>query len=218
MKKIETFVPPPFKLTPLFRAPIQFFRFQWSKLRARLRNDVSLLAVKWSSPRGGKRWYNRSFKLKKKSVCPTAMALHKQMYSAFAEGDVQKLREICCDGIYDSFRARIGGRKRGETMSWELVQYKGSPKVVSDRMAQIPGAEGAALRQAVVRIRSRQKLERHLSGKGVEGGGEKDVVEYVVVQSKMEKWRAGEWKVWGTTTETTLKDVERWQRIAKGLE
>lgn len=217
MKRIETFVPPPFKLTSVFRNPVTFFRFRWNQVRARLRNYVSLLQVKWSSPRGGKRWYHRAVKLQKKSVRPTAVALHKQMYTAFAEGDVPKLREICCDGIYDSFVARIGARKKGQKVVWELVRYNGSPKVVGDRMAQIPGTDGAALRQAVVRIRSRQKLERHVSGKGVEGGGEKDVVEYFVVQNKMEKWQTGEWKVWGTTKETTLKDVERWQRIAKGL-
>ena len=155
--------------------------------------------------------------MERKKVSPTAIALHKQMYSAFADGDVQKLREICTDGVFDSFRARIGGRKRGERIVWELVKYNKSPRVVSDRMAIIPGTNGSALRQAVVRISSQQKLTRLLGGKQVEGSGEaRDVLEYVVIQSKADKWKPEEWRVWGTTKETTLKDVEIWQKREHG--
>ncbi len=81
--------------------------------------------------------------------------------------------------------------------------------------------EGAAIRQAVVRICSRQKLTRWTSGKGggkreivPSSGKEKDVVEYVVLQQKYEAWRPGDWQIWGTTGETTLQDLEEWDRRA----
>lgn len=45
-------------------------------------------------------------------------------------------------------------------------------------------------------------------------GKEKDVVEYVVVQRQYEGWREGEWRIWGTTKETTLDDVEEWEKRA----
>ena len=140
------------------------------------------------------------------------------MYTAFAEGDIPKLKEMCTDGVFDSMRARIGGRQRTERVRWELSRYSGRSRVVSDRMAQIPGSTGGgnALRQAVVRIRSTQKLSRTVRGSLVEGSGkEKDVLEYVVLQCRFEKWAPQEWRVWGTTTETSLKDVEKWRRAAK---
>jgi protein MBA1 len=141
------------------------------------------------------------------------------MYTSFAEGDVATLRKICADGIYDSFCARIGNRARGEKMVWELVQYNSRATLVSNRAARLP-IEGMALRQAVVRVASKQKLTRLVPRKGGEmevvsgSGKEKDVVEYVVLQRQYEGWREGEWQVWGTTKETTLEDIEEWEKRA----
>lgn len=104
-------------------------------------------------------------------------------------------------------------------MDWELVDYNKRSKLISNRAARLP-IEGAAVIQAVVRIASRQKLTRWVKGRSgsmevVPGSGkEKDVVEYVVLQRQYEGWREGEWHVWGTTQETTLDDVEEWERKA----
>jgi mitochondrial protein MBA1 len=63
-------------------------------------------------------------------------------------------------------------------------------------------------------------LTRWIKAKGGEmqvvpgSGKEKDVVEYVVLQRQYEGWREGEWRVWGTTRETTLDDIEEWERRA----
>jgi len=100
-----------------------------------------------------------------------------------------------------------------------LVDYNKRSKLISNRAGRLP-IEGAAIMQAVVRIASRQKLTRLTKGKngGMEivpgSGKEKDVVEYVVLQRQYEGWREGEWQVWGTTKETTLEDVEEWERRA----
>jgi len=100
-----------------------------------------------------------------------------------------------------------------------LVDYNKRSNLISNRAARLP-IEGAAVMQAVVRIASRQKLTRWTKGKNggmdvVPGSGkEKDVVEYVVLQRRIEGWRQGEWQVWGTTQETTLEDVEEWERRA----
>ncbi|KAG0650577.1 Inner membrane mitoribosome receptor [Hyphodiscus hymeniophilus] len=171
--------------------------------------------VKWSSPKAGKRWYNRSYTISRRSMRPIAMGLHTEMYSAFARGNVNALKAKCTEGIFESFRARIAGRKKGEVLKWELLKYNGSPKVVADRGALIPGMDGMAIRQAVVRIASKQRLTKEVGGKVVEGSEKsKDVLEYVVVQQKVHRWQVEGWKLWGTTKESTLEDVEEWKRRA----
>ncbi|KUJ07384.1 uncharacterized protein LY89DRAFT_631479, partial [Mollisia scopiformis] len=200
----------------LFRSPLSYLKLQYKRIAFSFRDQFSLIVLKFSSPKA-KGFMKRNLKLSRSTIAPTAIALHRQMYSSFAEGDIASLRKICADGIYDSFRARIGSRPRGETVQWELVQYNKRARVVSNRGARFP-TEGGAIRQAVVRISSRQKLTRSLRTKGgasevVPGSGkEKDVVEYVVIQQKFEAWRPGPWQVWGTTRETTLRDVEEWQK------
>ena len=148
-------------------------------------------------------------------VVPTAIALHREMYSAFAAGDSATLRRICTDGIYDQFRARVASRQRGETVVWELVKYNKRAKMVSHRAARLP-LEGAALRQAVVRISSRQKLSRYdANGILVKGTGkERDVVEHVVVEKSYWNWKEADWRVWGTAEETKLKTLLQWQKKA----
>jgi protein MBA1 len=137
------------------------------------------------------------------------------MYTAFAEDDSNLLRKICTDGIYDSFRARIASRARGEKVQWELVKYNKRTKLVSNRAASM-GIDGAGIMQAVVKISSRQRLTRYTAkGRVVPGTGqERDVVEYVVLQRMYWQWKEEEWKVWGTTEQTTLEDVEEWERKA----
>ena len=138
------------------------------------------------------------------------------MYASFAAGDIKELSGLCTEGLLESFSARIRGRRSGEKVSWELLGYNGRPRVVSDRASMLP-YDGMALRQAVVRIASRQCLTRRVGGTVVEGSGEvKDVVEYVVLQSLIKRWTMGPWKVWGTTQETSMKDVESWQKLVSG--
>jgi protein MBA1 len=139
---------------------------------------------------------------------PVAQALHKQMYGAFAAADTTTLRRITCDGLYESFSSRIYSRPKFERWEWELVKYNGRPKVVSDRAASL-GIEGCGIRQVVVRIPSRQRLTRYnRRGEVVEGTGkEKDTVEFVVIQKKLWHGKEEDWRVWGTTEETTYERV-----------
>lgn len=71
----------------------------------------------------------------------------------------------------------------------------------------------SSMRQAVVRIRSRQSLRRvGRDGQAiVEGTGEganiKEITEFVVIQRRLWKGVEEKWKVWGTTEETTLKGM-----------
>ncbi|KAL8810598.1 MAG: hypothetical protein Q9200_002444 [Gallowayella weberi] len=125
-------------------------------------------------------------------VGPTAQALYRQMYTAFADGDITTLSTICTEGLLASFKSRIAARPRNERLRVAVLPYKGS-----------------ALRQVVIRMRSRQSLARLVSrGPGrlealVQGTGEeKPVSEYLVLQRRMWKEVEEPWMVWGTTEET----------------
>ncbi|CZR64114.1 uncharacterized protein PAC_14011 [Phialocephala subalpina] len=214
-----TFITPRGKNAPsLFRTPRSFLKLHYHRIKYRFRDRLSLLVLKFTSPKE-KGFLRRSLKISRSTVKPTAVALHRQMYTSFAEGDIASLRRICTDGIYESFRGRIGSRPRGETVQWELVKYNKRSRIVSDRGMKLL-VDGAAVRQAVVRICSRQKLTRLRRVKNgdaevVPGSGkEKDVVEYVVLQQRLEAWKPGPWQVWGTTGETTLQDLEEWEKKA----
>ena len=80
---------------------------------------------------------------------------------------------------------------------------------MSNRALALPLGEGGALRQAVIRIRSRQSLETlKADGQAVEGTVEpKDVTEYMVVQRMMWKGKEEPWMVWGTVEENDWKEV-----------
>lgn len=148
-------------------------------------------------------------KLQLNQTAAAALGLHRQMYTAFAEGDVRLLDKICADGLRESFRTRILARPKGERWQWELVKYNKRPKVVSNRAASL-GIDGMGLRQHVIRICSRQRLTRYKpNGTVAPGSGkEKDTTEYLVIQKRLDKSVEQDWMVWGTTEETTLEKLE----------
>jgi len=191
----------------IFRDPSLRWKLEWHRLKTRFADLSSVLYYKYglTKPRP---------KIQLRKTAPTAVALHKQMYTAFADSDVELLTSICTDGLLESFRSRIASRRPGELVRWTLHRYTRSPRVVSHRAVVLPVAKGAALRQAVVRIQSRQSLAR-ISGRWPDGvekvvkgtGEEKEVREYVVVQKRMWKEKEGPWMVWGTTEETSVDQV-----------
>ncbi|KAJ5040443.1 uncharacterized protein L3040_006099 [Drepanopeziza brunnea f. sp. 'multigermtubi'] len=212
----ETFVTPSRRNYPSpLKTPRVFASLLWRHLKIRFRDRVSMYVLWATSPREqGRRFWNRSLKIQRRAIAPTALALHQQMYTAFAEGNLPALRKICTDGIFESFRARIASRPRSERVEWELVKYLGGPKVISHRGGKMQ-LEGNSVRQAVVRVRSRQRLTRTVGGKVVDGSGrEKDVTEFVVLQRIMRDSSEGPWQVWGTTKETTLEDLVEWDKKA----
>ena len=80
---------------------------------------------------------------------------------------------------------------------------------MSHRATPIPGVKDAALRQAVVRIKSRQSLEKLTpSGEVVPGTGEvQDKVEYIVLQRNTWNKKPGPWLIWGTVGESDWKKI-----------
>lgn len=193
--------PPLFK--PLFSSPLLYLLYWRAKYR--ILSWAALLYLKFDSPRktSKSKLLDRKITLHNKLVLPTALALHTEMYSAFASGSLPALRKLCADGLFHSFKSRIEARKQGEVVRWELVKYIGRPRVVSNKGGKVP-IEGGAIQQAVVRIKSLQRMER-------EGMVSESVVEeFVVVQRKWVGWVVGKWEVWGTGESTDYNTLLKW--------
>ena len=120
------------------------------------------------------------------------------------------------EGLLSSFQTRIGLRPSGEVHEWTLHKYTHSPRIVSHRAALIQ--EGSIMRQAVVRIRSVQRLDKGMkrtkkNKKGKEedtagaGGGGKMMDEYVVIQKNIFQGMEDDWMVWGTTKENDVSEI-----------
>ncbi|KAL9084685.1 MAG: hypothetical protein Q9165_007933, partial [Trypethelium subeluteriae] len=164
------------------------------------------------------------------SLPSTAAALHTRMYTALAAGDTRTLHTLCCDSLLRSFTARIATRPTNEKLRWRLHRYVrgGKPKLVAHKAATFPseGLGGSAklgVRQAVLRIRSVQSLERWREVKGrngevrevreeeegsADGDGEgREITEYLVLQQKFWKGEQGDWMVWGMVEEASVEDI-----------
>ncbi|KAL9127082.1 MAG: hypothetical protein Q9217_003984 [Psora testacea] len=134
------------------------------------------------------------------------------MYTAVAEGDTEILKELCCEGLYKKLNGRIISRPHDEKMRWTLHRYVGFPRVVSHRVVILP-TNNSALRQVVVKIKSKQaltRLRRNEAGEEetVAGSGEvKQLLEYLVLQRRIFKAVEGPWKIWGTVEETKPEEV-----------
>ena len=92
---------------------------------------------------------------------------------------------------------------------------------MADRAAIFPGGEGLGIRQAVVRIRSKQSITKPVANgkKQQEASEEKqqDCTEYVVIQQLSFHGELQDWKVWGLADETTMQEVETNPAFAPGL-
>lgn len=134
---------------------------------------------------------------------------------SFNRGDKEELANICCEGLSASFRRRIAARPKDENLAWSRRRSwpRLPPRIVSRRMTKLP-LEESALRQLVVKINSEQTLTRVSSDSGGEPdmvrqltGRPKQFVEYLVLQKRVLRGNEGPWKVWGTTSETSARDV-----------
>ncbi|KAL8734418.1 MAG: hypothetical protein Q9181_003221 [Wetmoreana brouardii] len=183
--------------------PRRRMRLEWHRLKKRVEEVRMGYGYKYTLGKTKPRP-----KMGLRQLGPTAQALYRQMYTAFADGDTTTLSTICTDGLLSSFRARIAARPRNERVRWTLHRFSRGPKFVSQRIAMLP-FKGSAIRQVVVRLQSRQTLVRVLSNGSsrpeelVKGTGEdKPVSEYLVLQRRMWQGEEEPWMIWGTTEET----------------
>ncbi|EEP75617.1 predicted protein [Uncinocarpus reesii 1704] len=214
-----TFIRPVWRNMPsIFKDPKLRLRMEWMTLKMKVMNFISILSFC--------KFVNKGLPLRLRERKRRALDLHKQMYTAFANGDVGLLKQICCQGIHQNFAARISRRPRTTPrLLWTLHSYKKFPfaptfsgaQVVSDRGAALPEAKGFGIRQAVIRIQSKQSLVTPGTGEEQNVEKQQDCTEYIVLQRFMVNGEDGDWKVWGLAEETTPEDLETDPMFAQGL-
>ncbi|KAG0138491.1 hypothetical protein HOY82DRAFT_142987 [Tuber indicum] len=195
---VDTFIMPTGKNLPsLFTSPKERFQLEGRRMKQKLMDLRDMLVFRYTTKHSLRPFQARKF----------GEALHKNMYAAFAVGDIDSLRAICGDGLLSSFRKRLSVRPSNVRMEWRLHRMLSQPRVVSSKAHHYVGL-GLNRRQAVVRLHSLQSLAKVTLGKrgevlSREGGEEKEVVEYLVIEKKYDKDIESPWSVWGTTEETT---------------
>lgn len=156
------------------------------------------------------------WKADRSKLVPMAKAMHREMSEALARGDKPGLRRLLSEGTFKKLAASIDARRRGRRFGWELVRYTKAPWIADHKVnvmpLPFPGVAPPAIRQVVVAIPSRQRLVEFDDTRGgavVEGSErERDMLEYVVLVQVIDaKTREpSEWRLWGTTKETTLQE------------
>ncbi|KAF3930296.1 hypothetical protein ABW20_dc0110053 [Dactylellina cionopaga] len=200
----ELLLPSTFICPPLSRRPSILFdtrnriKFEWVRKKIKTQDFVSRFLARL--------WYGDPFF--RKDIIPSAEALHRNMYTAFARGDLETLSQICGRDLYHTFRSRIISRPPNVQFSWKFSEYNSSSKIFSHKIGMM--GEGKvdenSIRQAVVRIDSTQTLTKGINGKVVKGTGEPVRTTEFVVLHKRRKRDVPEtpWVIWGTVQESGM--------------
>ncbi|CAK7218160.1 hypothetical protein SEUCBS140593_003451 [Sporothrix eucalyptigena] len=219
----ETFVAPP--LGQYMSQPAMFAKMFWWGLKARVSDYVAELSVRLQSKPSF--FKGAIFKPNRKAIGPMAKNMHYQMLEATAAGDVRTLRRLLTMSHLDEISALIARRPRGQRCTWELLSYKGKPKIASTKVVMIPGAMPMYIRQVVVTIRSRQRFTWTQDETAVAGANnnkarrrgaaaptaepapprvvEKDVKENVILVATLNRqtWQTHDWRIFGFIQDTT---------------
>lgn len=165
-------------------------------------------------------------------LAPKAAAMHKEMYTAFAQGNLDSVKDKVCTGLFGSLRGRVLQRAPNTYLRWSVKRQLSAPKLCSFKAAVLPGPKGEssgernAQIQAVVKLHTLQSLQHvkrtskreNKSGnagklitteENVGAEEEKESIEYVVIQRTLRKGKVNPWQVWGFTDETTLAQIEK---------
>ena len=151
-----------------------------------------------------------------------ARDLHASYYIALADGDMSTIKKIACKGLIQSSERLLALRKPGDVLSftmiytgmkypqflrWPLLSFLpfSATKIVSDKVVPLPFGENNLLRQCIVRIRTRQALDK-FDGKGPKTA---EMTEYVVIQRMRIEGQDDGWKIWGTTNPSTWEEIEK---------
>lgn len=167
------------------------------------------------------------------SIAPKVAQLHREMYTAFAAGNLDAVKDRVCTGLFGSLRGRLLQRAPNTFLRWSVKKQLSAPQLCSFKAAALPyeksqdATERNAQIQAVVKLHTLQSLQHakkvsKREGKTNTKAGvivtveedvgaveEKESVEYVVVQRTLRKGKMGPWQVWGFADEMTLSKIAK---------
>jgi len=164
-------------------------------------------------------------------VAPLAAELHKEMYTAFARGNLDAVQNKVCTGLFGSLKGRVQQRAPNSFLRWSIKKQLSAPKLCSYKAAVLPGPKGMdssernAQIQCVVKLHTLQSLQHAKKTSKREGNQktgkivtieenvgaeeEKESIEYVVIQRTLRKGKMRPWQVWGFTDATTLAQIDK---------
>lgn len=203
---------------------------EWHVLKRRMMMmGATLFTLKWRT--------KPAIPLETGKIPGIAKEMYEDMYKHFAQGDLTPLEGKLSPGLMGSLRGRVSQRQANTFMKWSLERYLSTPKLVWYHVAMVdpkrPKDDQLGLIQAVVRIRSRQSLQRVQKVMGrdrmvrevvVDSEGKaipdeqvererrrstKDTTEYVVLQRFLKHSRTSPWQIWGTTEEMSLAKIKK---------
>ena len=91
---------------------------------------------------------------------PASFTVSLLTLTSLLRGDLHTLQQICCEGLLRSFEGRIAVRPRARRLRWRVTKSLKRPKLVSHNAAlSSAGPTGFGIRQAVIRLITRQELE-----------------------------------------------------------
>ncbi|KAF2400306.1 hypothetical protein EJ06DRAFT_530290 [Trichodelitschia bisporula] len=211
----DTLVMPTGRALPsLISNPRDRLFLEYQRLVQRLKDVGSQVHTRFVAFRDQK----QAPKLGRKTIVPAAKSLHVQLYDSLAAGDVDALRSICGENLFTQYAARIGRRGQHDRYEWTLLSHSNRPRIVSNKITTLPlqiGNKPVAYQQAVVLIRSRQRLrkgrydplEKEVKWKSPSTEKEKTIPEYMVVQRRFIRDQWEPWIVWGFITPTSVKGL-----------
>lgn len=207
---LGTFVSLPISRYP--RAPTEFLRYSWFRIRQWGIETLSILNFKLKSMPN---WTTRpKWKVQRGKIAPTAKVMYTEMLTAFAEGDKQAINSLCLGNFAKKLSAAIDRRSPKERTSFEVVKYnKGLfyPRVMAHQVHQInPYDKEMETEQAVVAIASTQKASRYNASTGelIPGSTKiQEKVEHVVLSRQVsgKSFQAEQWRIWGTVPVSTIE-------------
>jgi protein MBA1 len=214
--KPGTFVTLPLSQVP--KTPREFFKYYYLSYKVWATDFLSMAIFKLKSM---KTWRSRpQWQLRRSQIAPTATSLYRQVLEAFAAGDEKTLQRLCVGQFSSKLVSAIEKRSPQEVTKFELLKQTNTLhylKLMTYRVTEISSLEEPLVEQAIVALSSRQKVwkEDKKGGNIIPGSLKfKDMLEYVVLSraTNTETWQTGQWRVWGTTTATTLEDYEADQK------
>lgn len=220
MSFVGTIVP-----LPLFKIDGWSERFKYYKevLFQRATDRVQIAMQTWRLKE--KTFSFAKFRARRKGIVAEALKLHAEMSTCLAQGgraDKARLTAICVPKLQRSLIAAIETRPKGKSFKWELLKLKGWPfwpRVIDHKWTELDVGFQQSFRQAVVGIKSRQRLTELDANGEARGSKELDVTEYIVLWRSMDSVnrKQGDWKIYGTLKETTFKDLIKEKTMIKTM-
>lgn len=200
-------------------------RFTYYKelLIQRVTDRVQITSQTW---RLKETFFSRAkLRAERKGVVDAALKLHAEMSSCLAKGgraEKARLGQICVPKLQRSLVAAMDTRPKGKSFKWELVDLKGKPfwpRIIDHKWTDVDVGIQQSFRQAVVGIKSKQRLTE-VDENGKEGKSkEMDVTEYVVLWKSIDRANLtqGNWKIYGTLKPTTYNELLKEKAMIKKM-